>query len=61
MKTEDEVRKARNDLDALKNSHLAKAMDANDEGLEAIHSEMAVEADTKLEALEWVLGDIDTL
>ena len=61
MKSEKEIRQARNDLEALKNSHLAKATDANDEGLQAIHNEMAVEADTKIEALEWVLGDINKL
>lgn len=61
MRTEDEIRKAVGDLRELKEKHLARATDANDEGLAALHNELAVEADTKIESLEWALGEIDTL
>ena len=57
MRSEKEIREVMEKLLEQKNSHKAKSTDANEEGLASLHDELAAEADCKLEALEWVVGD----
>jgi hypothetical protein len=61
MRSEEEIREAIEKLTEQKNNHSAKSTDANEEGLAALHNELASEADCKLEALEWVIGDSEEI